>query len=206
MTRLDDETAKGILLSRFMTFMETRKVDLELMLSVFQHGAKEAPEGPAFLKEFVETTDNPDWKAKALLAIGCSPPDEFARIAAPWLINGPVHYLSSLISGAMWRWENSKWLWDFGRLNIDTLIEKYGTMSFLLPSYFEAAASVLVGSEQIRQAEEFAASHDEAIFHRALVNTIKKVKARPQAAQMSFNTQVVLDYIGPEENRVEETQ
>jgi puromycin-sensitive aminopeptidase len=205
LARLDDKTANGILLSLFKTFVERRTLDAELMLIVFQHGAKEVPDGPAFLKEFVETTDDPEWRAQALMAIGCSPPDEFARIAGPWLINGPVHYLWPLIYGANWRWENGQWLWHFGQENIGTLIEKYGTMPFLLPSYFETAAATLVASGDISQAEEFAANHKGAVFHRAFVEAIEKGKTKPGAATIPFDVQAIVDYVGSEKSSVEET-
>jgi hypothetical protein len=88
-----------------------------------------------------------------------------------------------------------RFLWEFGRKNVDALVAKYGTVAFVLPGLFQSAVGGLKEADEVRDAEQFAKAHQGAIFYRPLLQGIEKRKSRLAAASRAFDFQALLEYV-----------
>jgi hypothetical protein len=199
LARLGDDGAKQCLLSLFEEFVQTQVLHPEWMQTVFDAGARWRPGGPAILKNFALTTADSTHRRRAIAALGAAPPDYFAELATDWCLNRSTDEIGALLSGVTRRVENMRFLWEFGRKNVDALIDNYGTVAFFLPGFFETLVGGVKGEEEVSEAERFAEAHRESIFYRPLLRGIENRKRQLEATSRAFDFQVLWEYVNRNE-------
>jgi hypothetical protein len=178
--RFEDPGTREFLAEEFRKYQVARQNLGQQAFATFQTGARFVTGGPAFLRQLITENIPPAVRTAAVRALGSSPLAEFTAQLDDILHNGTSEDISLFVGGSVYERENSNCLWEYANSNADFLIEKFGTVAFLLPGLFEAAIHGLFSDVEVAGIQALADKYKDAIFHRVLVQGVERIAPKKQ--------------------------
>lgn len=173
---MEDPVAISILESLFAKYKETKEIEGPLIIPVFTAGVR-TEGGVEFLKNLIEHETNPEIRQNAVRALGSARTSKLGELTEDAFTHGTVQDLSPFFSGVGEFPENGAFMWKYMKDNFDTLIARFGTTAFLLPSMLGFATMFFATCEEADDVEQFAKEHQGTILDRLFTTIHQSIRA-----------------------------